>query len=76
MPYYLTQASYSPEGWSSLVENPEDRGKAIAQTVEHAGGTFHGSWLPTVTMTSSGSMSCPTTCGWHPSLWRLERQER
>ncbi len=45
MPYYLTQASYSPEGWSSLVENPEDRSKALAQAVEHAGGTFHGSWL-------------------------------
>lgn len=45
MPYYLVQATYTPEAWACLVENPEDRREALSAMAEGAGGALHGSWL-------------------------------
>jgi uncharacterized protein with GYD domain len=45
MPYYLVQATYTPEAWARLVENPEDRREALGTMAERAGGTLHNSWL-------------------------------
>lgn len=45
MPYYLVQASYTPEAWARLVENPEDRRESLRAMTERAGGSLHGSWL-------------------------------
>jgi uncharacterized protein with GYD domain len=44
MPLYLTKFSYTPETWSRLIGNPEDR-RAAAQTyIESVGGKLHGFW--------------------------------
>lgn len=45
MAYYLLQGAYTPEGWSALVRNPEDRREAVRSVVEGLGGTVHGGWL-------------------------------
>lgn len=44
MPYYLIQASYTPEAWARLVQNPEDRRESLRAMVD-AVGTLHHSWL-------------------------------
>ena len=44
MPLYLTRASYSPETWARLIENPEDRRTAARMELDAAGGTLHGLW--------------------------------
>ena len=38
MPYFLTQASYTPESWSTLIHNPHDRLDALRPAVEKLGG--------------------------------------
>jgi uncharacterized protein with GYD domain len=38
MPRYMTQFAYTPEAWSALARQPEDRSKAIAQLCEKLGG--------------------------------------
>ena len=38
MPHYLLQASYSAQGISGLISNPEDRSGVIRQLVEGVGG--------------------------------------
>ncbi len=38
MPYYLYQASYTPEAWANLVKNPQDRTEAIRPIIEGLGG--------------------------------------
>ncbi len=45
MPYYLIQATYTPEAWARLVQNPEDRRGALRAMTERAGGSLVGSWL-------------------------------
>src|SRR5215213_7277466 len=44
MPLYLTKFSYTPETWSRLVKNPEDRRLAAQQYIESVGGKLHGFW--------------------------------
>jgi uncharacterized protein with GYD domain len=36
--------SYTPETWSRLIQNPEDRRDAARAYVEQVGGTLHGFW--------------------------------
>ena len=38
MPFFLTQASYTPEAWSALIRNPHDRFEALRPAVEKLGG--------------------------------------
>jgi uncharacterized protein with GYD domain len=38
VPYFLTQASYTPEAWNALIHNPHDRFEALRPTVEKLGG--------------------------------------
>src|SRR5215472_11613142 len=38
MPYFLTQATYTPESWSTLVQHPHDRLEAIRPAVEKLSG--------------------------------------
>ena len=45
MPYYLSQATYTPEAWARLVQNPEDRRQALSAMAERAGGALLHSWL-------------------------------
>ena len=44
MPLYLTKFSYTPETWSRLIANPEDRRMAAQSYIESVGGTLHGFW--------------------------------
>ena len=38
MPYFLHQVSYTPETWSLLIANPQDRMDAVRAPVEKLGG--------------------------------------
>ncbi len=44
MPMYLTRFSYTPEAWSRLAKNPEDRREAARTYIESVGGKLHGFW--------------------------------
>ncbi|MFN2469794.1 MAG: GYD domain-containing protein [Gaiellaceae bacterium] len=44
MPVYLMRFSYTPETWSRLIQNPEDRRDAARAYVEQVGGALHGFW--------------------------------
>jgi uncharacterized protein with GYD domain len=44
MPLYLTRFSYTPETWSRLIGNPEDRREAAQSYIESVGGKLHGFW--------------------------------
>jgi uncharacterized protein with GYD domain len=44
MPLYLSRFSYTPETWSRLIGNPEDRRQAAGSYIESVGGKLHGFW--------------------------------
>ena|SRR5829696_5542399 len=44
MPLYLTKFRYTPETWSRMIENPEDRREAAQSYIESVGGKLHGFW--------------------------------
>jgi uncharacterized protein with GYD domain len=44
MSLYLMRFSYTPETWSRLIQNPEDRRNAARSYIEPLGGTLHGFW--------------------------------
>ena len=44
MALYLSSFSYTPESWSRLIGNPEDRRKAVASYIESVGGKLQGFW--------------------------------
>jgi uncharacterized protein with GYD domain len=45
MAAYLFQVAYTPEGWSTLVQNPQDRIEAVTPAIEQLGGTVIAGWL-------------------------------
>jgi uncharacterized protein with GYD domain len=42
--FYLMRFTYTPETWSKLMQNPEDRRDAARAYIEEVGGTLHGFW--------------------------------
>jgi len=44
MALYLTRFSYTPETWTRLTKNPEDRREAARKYIESVGGKLHGFW--------------------------------
>src|ERR671916_1913270 len=44
MSVYLMRFSYTPETWSRLMQNPEDRRYAARAYIEEVGGALHGFW--------------------------------
>ena len=44
MAFYLMRFSYTPETWSKLMENPEDRRDAARAYIEQVGCALHGFW--------------------------------
>ncbi|HRA47050.1 MAG TPA: GYD domain-containing protein [Thermomicrobiales bacterium] len=44
MPLYLSKFSYTPETWSKLMANPEDRRLAAQSYIESVGGKLLGFW--------------------------------
>jgi uncharacterized protein with GYD domain len=41
MPFFLHQASYTPEAWARLVASPQDRLDAVRGPIEKLGGRIH-----------------------------------
>lgn len=44
MAVYLMRFSYTPETWTKLIQNPEDRRDAARKYIEQMGGSLHGFW--------------------------------
>ena len=44
MPSYLLQLSYTAEAWAAMIENPQDRVKAVSKSVEKLGGKVEAFW--------------------------------
>ena len=44
MPFFLMRFSYTPETWSKLIQNPEDRRDAASAYLDEVGGSLHGFW--------------------------------
>ncbi len=44
MPTYLMRFTYTPETWSKLIQNPEDRREAARAYAEQVGGALHSFW--------------------------------
>ena len=44
MALYLSRFSYTPDTWSRLIGNPEDRRQAAQSYIESVGGKLQGSW--------------------------------
>jgi uncharacterized protein with GYD domain len=44
MALYLTRFSYTPETWTKLSKNPEDRRVAARKYIDAVGGKLHGFW--------------------------------
>ena len=44
MATYLMRFSYTPETWSKLIQNAEDRRDAARAYAEQVGGSLHGFW--------------------------------
>jgi uncharacterized protein with GYD domain len=44
MPLYLMRFSYTPEAWSRLIKQPEDRRDVARAVVEKLGGKLQGFW--------------------------------
>ena len=42
--FYLMRFSYTPETWSKLIQNPEDRRDAARAYIEQVVGALHGFW--------------------------------
>lgn len=40
MPVFVTQGRYSQSAVKAMLDNPEDRGAAVAKLIERAGGTL------------------------------------
>ncbi len=45
MAHFMVQATYNPDAWRRLVQNPEDRRMAIGALVEKAGGRLVDLWF-------------------------------
>jgi uncharacterized protein with GYD domain len=45
MAHYLLQISYTPEAWSALVREPQDRAEVVRGPVEKLGGKVERIWL-------------------------------
>lgn len=44
MSVYLMRFSYTPQTWSRLMQNPEDRREAARAYIEQVGGALRGFW--------------------------------
>ena len=45
MASYLLQVSYTPEGWKTLIEHPQNRIEAIKPAITQLDGTVVAGWL-------------------------------
>ena len=45
MAHYMFQASFTPEAWSKMVREPQNREQAIRPVIEKLGGKLVGYWF-------------------------------
>jgi uncharacterized protein with GYD domain len=45
MAYFALQVAYTPEAWSTLVKNPQNRIDAVRPAIESLGGRVEGAWF-------------------------------
>jgi uncharacterized protein with GYD domain len=45
MAYYLVQVGYTPEAWSAMINNPQDRSAAVSGAIEKLGGRIERFWM-------------------------------
>ena len=45
MALYAVQVAYTPGAWATLVKKPQNRMKAVGQSVEKLGGKIMSSWM-------------------------------
>jgi uncharacterized protein with GYD domain len=45
MASYLLQVAYTPEAWSAMIANPQDRSKAVSSAVKKLGGKVEKFWM-------------------------------
>jgi uncharacterized protein with GYD domain len=45
MAFYLLQVAYTPDGWRTLIEHPQNRIDAIKPAIEQLDGTVVDGWL-------------------------------
>jgi uncharacterized protein with GYD domain len=45
MAYFALQVAYTPEAWSTLVKNPQNRIDVVRPIIEGLGGHVEGAWF-------------------------------
>jgi len=45
MAQYLIQVAYTPQAWSSLLKNPQDRTQVLKPVLEKLGGSFGSAFM-------------------------------
>ena len=45
MASYLLQVSYAPQAWAAMIQNPQDRSKAVAGAIGKLGGKIEKFYL-------------------------------
>jgi uncharacterized protein with GYD domain len=45
MAYYLIQVAYTPEAWAAMLEEPQNRMRAVQPAAEGLGGSIDGAFL-------------------------------
>jgi uncharacterized protein with GYD domain len=45
MAHFLIQIGYTPEAWSAMLKNPQDRSKAVEGVIKALGGSMERFWL-------------------------------
>jgi len=45
MATFLVEAAYTPEAWTILLKNPQDRSQVVQTAIEKLGGRIERSWL-------------------------------
>jgi uncharacterized protein with GYD domain len=45
MPRFLQQVAYTPEGWQTLIKNPQNRIDAVRPAIEKLGGKIETAWF-------------------------------
>jgi hypothetical protein len=76
MPLYLSKFSYTPETWTRLMANPEDRREAARSYIESVGGKLHGFWYAFGSHDGYNLGKRRTTCRWRRSRWRSREGAR
>jgi uncharacterized protein with GYD domain len=45
MAHYLVQVAYTPEAWTAMIKNPQDRSEAVEGAIKKLGGKMERFWM-------------------------------